>query len=71
MPEFVYRKNVQQLRGLLETTCNEALRELLLKELAKEETYEPRPGPPPRDRLAAHLGEHRRASGTKTPDRAG
>jgi hypothetical protein len=57
MPEFIDRKNVQQLRDLLETTCNESLREILVKKLAAEES-------------AAHSGEHRRPSGTKTPDRA-
>ena len=57
MPESVDRKNVQQLRDLLETTCNESLREILLKKLAAEES-------------AARSGEHRRPSGTKTPDRA-
>jgi len=53
MPEFNYRRNVQQIRHLLETTCNESLRRLLLESLAKEEASEPRPERPPQDRLAA------------------
>jgi hypothetical protein len=70
MPEFIERRNVQQLRDLLETTCNESLREVLLKKLAEEEANSPRPEPHPPDRRAAPVGGHRRPSGTKTPSRA-
>ena len=71
MPEFTDRKNAQQLRALLETTCNESLRELLLTKLAEEEGTKSRPEPQPRDRPAAHSGDRRRPSGPKMPDRAG
>jgi len=45
VPELTERKNVQQLRDLLETTCNESLREILLKKLAEEQAAKSRPEP--------------------------
>ena len=50
MPGFIHRMNVQQIRDLLETTCNESLREILLKKLAEEEANGSRPEPQPQDR---------------------